>query len=250
MAKLQKKHPFIHALTLIVIYLLVLNTTEYLINYISDGQIISSFILLILGITILIYLLKNKWSNYCGLSLPTKKEIFDSYLYIPLLLVLIIYCFSGFNFKDLDFRFIYYIIMIISICFLEETIFRGFLFKSLESKSLIFAIILSSITFSIDNVLDLLFKNTSLSSEEFIIIILEIWETILIGFSLSLIFSLNYSVIDGIIYHFLLNVIKYITNSRTLKEELVIISICTIILIIYNLLLFNKLRKRKSVSIS
>lgn len=197
MNKIFEKHETLFCITLIILYIII---NSYCIqNYGIDNHksaIINTLFSALL--IILIFILKR--SKYYGL---TKVSNLNKYLYfIPLIIIISVNLWNGFNINNSSKEITFYIINMINIGFIEEIIFRGFLFKMIEKDSVKTAILISAITFGIGHIINLF------NGADFIKTLMQICYATSIGYLFVIIFYKSKSLIPCIITHSLVNALS------------------------------------------
>ena len=150
MKKYFQKHEMLISLFIIIIYIL---TNSYALNNFGITSYKTTIINLILTSSIIIFIINNKLLDYYRLTcFPNPKKFL---YFIPLILLVSVNLFNGFNINNTVSEIVFYILSMLLVGFLEEIIFRGFLFKMLERDSLKTAIIVTSLTFGIGHIINL-----------------------------------------------------------------------------------------------
>ena len=219
-----KKHETIITISLIIIYILL---NSYSLNNFGIISYKTTIINLILTSTIIIFIIKNKLLSYYRLtSFPEPKK----YLYfIPLILLISVNLFNGFNINNTISEIIFYILSMICVGFLEEIIFRGFLFKILEKDNQKLAIIITSITFGIGHIINLL------NGAELIPTLIQICYCISTGYLFAIIIVKSNSLWPCIITHSLVNALSIfsIENNISIYISPIILTIIPLLYAIY-----------------
>ena len=133
-----------------------------------------------------------------------------------------------------------FVLKMLCVGFLEETIFRGFLFKAISQSSLKWALVVSSLTFGLGHILNL-FNGSGMSIGENLV---QIVSAVLIGFLYVLIFIRSGSLWMCIISHGVFNSLSAFSVSE--KSDYTVIILC-VITIIYALIIL-KTFPQKAVS--
>ena len=187
----------------------------------------TTIINLILTSIIIIFIIKNKLLSYYRLiSFPNPKK----YLYfIPLILLISVNLFNGFNINNTILEIIFYILSMICVGFLEEIIFRGFLFKILEKDNQKLAIIITSITFGVGHIINLL------NGAELIPTLIQICYCISTGYLFAIIIVKSNSLWPCIIRHSLVNALSIfsIENNISIYISPIILTIIPLLYAIY-----------------
>ena len=129
-----------------------------------------------------------------------------------ILLIISVNLWTGININNSVSEFVFYMLSMIFVGFLEEIIFRGFLFKMMEKDNVKSAIIVSSLTFGIGHIINL-FNGASLVPT-----LLQVCYATLAGFMLVTIFQKSGSLWPCIITHSLVNALSIfnVDNNVTL----------------------------------
>jgi len=151
MKKYFEKHETIISISLIIVYILL---NSYSLNTFGITSYKTTLINLILSISIIIFIIKNKLLDYYRLtSFPNPKKFI---YFIPLLLLISVNIINGFNINNTISEIIFYMLSMICVGFIEEIIFRGFLFTWLSKNSVNTAILVSSVTFGMGHIVNLI----------------------------------------------------------------------------------------------
>lgn len=165
--------------------------------------------------------------SYYGLTRVTNLK---RYLYfIPLLLIVSINLWNGFNINNKPGEILFHILTMLNVGFIEEIIFRGFLFKMMEKDNVKSAIIVSSITFGIGHIVNLL------NGADFIPTLIQICYAIALGYLFVIIFYKSKSLVPCIIAHSLINSfsIFYVENKLSMYIAPIFLTIIPLIYAIY-----------------
>lgn len=157
----------------------------------------SAIINTVFSIVLLMLIINLKRVSYYGL---TKLTNLKRYLYfIPLLLIVSVNLWNGFNINNTSSEIVFHIITMLNVGFIEEIIFRGFLFKMMAKDNVKSAIIVSSITFGIGHIINLL------NGAELVPTLMQICYAMATGYLFVIIFYKSKSLIPCIITHSLTN---------------------------------------------
>ena len=212
---------------LIILYLLVNSYCMNNYGIISYQNLICN---LIISISILIFIIKNKLTYYYGLK---KVKDIKKYLYfIPLLILILANLINGINISNNYNEIIIYVLVMINIGFLEEIIFRGFLFNSLKKDNINLAIIVSSLTFGVGHIMNIFF------GAEIISTLIQMCYATSVGYLFVIIFHKSKSLLPCIITHMLVNTTSIFANESNYNIPLLL----TIIPIFYSLYIVNKIK--------
>jgi len=221
MKKIFEKHETLFCILLIVIYILI---NSYCMQNFGIDNYKSAIINTIFSILLIILIILLKRTSYYGLI---KVKNLKQYLYfIPLLLIISVNLWNGFNINNSISEIIFYIITMINIGFIEEIIFRGFLFKMMAKDNIKIAIIVSTITFGIGHIINLL------NGADLIPTLMQICYAMSAGYLFVIIFYKSKSLIPSIITHSLVNSLSIFNIDNTLSLYIAPIFL-TIIPLIY-----------------
>ena len=224
MKKIFEKNETLFCILLIVMYILV---NSYCINNFGIDDYRSVIINTIFSIGLLILIISLNRLKYYGL---TKVNNISKYLYfIPLILIISVNIWNGFNTNNSLNKIIFNMFNMINVGFIEEIIFRGFLFKMMAKDDVKSAIIVTSITFGIGHIINLF------NGAEFIPTLMQIISAISIGYLFVIIFHKSKSLIPCIITHSLINALSvfHIENSALMYLEYIFLIIVPFIYAIY-----------------
>lgn len=210
MKKIFEKHESLFSVLLIVVYVVV---NSYCINNFGIADYRSAIINTVFSVVLVVFMIALKRVSYYGL---TKLSNLKGYLYfIPLLLIVSVNLWNGFNIQNTPSEILFHIITMFNVGFLEEIIFRGFLFKMMEKNNLKSAIIVSSITFGIGHIVNLL------NGADLVPTLLQICYAIAIGYLFVIIFYKSKSLVPCIIAHALINSSSIFNIENTLSMYIV-----------------------------
>jgi len=234
--KLQEHKPIRHAVTWILMYILIVNIGDNISGVIGGENFVTVILLVAFSIALLLYLKKNNWFSVYGFKQMKKADFYKTLFYMPLILTLFIHYFRGIN-KELGYSgFFLGIVLMICVGFIEELLFRGFLYKGiLKESGMTRAIIISGVTFGIGHIVNLL-RGYSIADQ-----INQIVIGIFIGIVLALLVAVTDNIIPCVIYHMLFNIGGTITNSN-LKMETYMVLITLIVCTFYSFYLMRKLK--------
>lgn len=220
-------------LELLLIFFYVINGA-----YVSIQQPSSPFfqfaLLVPLSLGLFVYIaVKKKWHQYFFLAFNKS----DILLVSPLIFVLCIILFGtkGLNTESFSNLIVMLIMQLFVVAFIEETVFRGIMLRMLVAKGPLTAVWVSSLLFSITHALQLL-GGQSLEDT-----VIQIIYALLVGLVLSLLILNGQSIILTILFHGLNNFFNFMGNE---ESPLVYAYIIIIVLFIYMLLLWKRVKKK------
>lgn len=222
MNKKIEKYEILISISLIIIYIL---SNSYALNNYGITSYKTTIINFILTSLIIIFIIKNKLLDYYRLTSFPKPQKF--LYFIPLILLVSINLFNGFNINNTTKEIIFYIISMLLVGFIEEIIFRGFLFKMLERDNIKTAIIITTLTFGIGHIINLL------NGQALIPTLLQICYAISTGYLFAIIIIKSNSLWPCIITHSLVNALS-IFNVEGIVSTYVSPILLTIIPIVYS----------------
>ncbi len=233
MKKTLEKHELKITIFMIVIYL-VLNSI--CVNNFGDKHYITTICNILLSLSIIIFILKNKLVSYYKLAKFPKLKPF--LYFIPLLILMSVNLWTGININNSITEIIFFIISMICVGFLEEIIFRGFLFQMMSKDSLHQAILVTSLTFGIGHVLNLL------NGAEFIPTIIQIIYAVSTGYMFAIILVKGNSLWPCIITHSVVNSLSIFSIDNTVSLYIAPI-ILTIVPILYSIYLNKSIKEKE-----
>ena len=145
--------------------------------------------------------------------------------YLPLLVILIVLCFQGFDHKPIE-TIAFFVGFAALVGFVEESIYRGIMIKILLPLGIVPAIVTSSLLFSLTHVLNLL------SGQSAGQMMLQLVYALLIGVVLAQLFIKNGSIYPLILFHMLHNLIQFLGkggSSAVLDGTVIVILVLTAI---------------------
>ncbi|MFS0874267.1 CPBP family intramembrane glutamic endopeptidase [Paenibacillus xylanilyticus] len=170
-----------------------------------------------MAVVLIIYLtVRRKWGETGFRSLRTIPVQHARY-YIPLLLVLGTIALKGFTELTLT-KVIFFVFFTLLVAFVEETVYRGLIFKTLLRRSAMAAVVTSSILFSVTHMLN------ALSGQSVADTMLQLVYALLLGAVLALLMLKNGNIIPLILFHFIHNLIQFLSDdlqdTHTLSYDL------------------------------
>lgn len=227
MKKTFEKHENLICYLLIAIYVVV---NSYCMQNFGLADYRSTIINTVFSVALLVLIIYLKRVSYYGL---TKVKNLKEYLYfIPLLLIVSVNLWNGFNVNHTSSEIVFHILTMINVGFIEEIIFRGFLFKMMEKDNVKTAIIVSSITFGIGHVVNLL------NGAALIPTLMQMCYAVAIGYLFVIIFYKSKSLIPCIIAHAVINSLSIFNVENKLS-----IYIIPVFLIVASLLYAAYIKK-------
>lgn len=216
--------------------------------YVGNGAFVSikeptspllQFVMLVpLALGLFIYIaLKKNWQMY--FFHPIQKN--HLLMILPLLFVLgiILVSTKGLNLTSISDLIFMFLMQVLIVAFIEETIFRGLMLRMLLAKGAFTAVFISSLLFGITHALQLL-GGQSLEDT-----IIQIIYALLVGLVLSLLILDGQSIIITILFHGFNNFFNFMGNveSPTLSGYLIIL-----VLFVYMLVLWKRVKKSYAIN--
>ena len=175
-----------------------------------------------------------KRTSYYGLK---KVKNARQYLYfIPLLIIVTVNLWNGFNINHSTKEIIFHILTMLNIGFIEEIIFRGFLFKMMAKNNVKVAIIVSAVTFGAGHIINLI------NGADLIPTLIQICYATSTGYLFAVIFHKSQSLIPCIITHSLVNSFSIFNIENTMSLYIAPIFL-TVIPLVYAMYINKKVRE-------
>ncbi|KEK09758.1 abortive phage infection protein [Lysinibacillus sphaericus] len=215
--------------------------------YVGNGAFVSikepsspllQFVMLVpLALGLFIYIaLKKNWQMY--FFHPIQKN--HLLMILPLLFVLgiILVSTKGLNLTSISDLIFMFLMQVLIVAFIEETIFRGLMLRMLLARGAFTAVFISSLLFGITHALQLL-GGQSLEDT-----IIQIIYALLVGLVLSLLILDGQSIIITILFHGFNNFFNFMGNveSPTFSGYLIIL-----VLFVYMLVLWKRVKKSYAI---
>ena len=225
--RFYKKYEMIFVILLIVFYIVI---NSFFLNNFGLTDYRSFIVNLLFSLMIIIFIIRNKLSEYYGLaSFPS----FKKYLYfVPFILIISVNIWNGINVNNTFLEIIFFMLSMVCVGFLEEIIFRGFLFKMMAKDNIKSAVIVSSLTFGIGHIVNL-FHGALLVPT-----ILQMISAIFIGYLFAVIFIKSNSLWPCVVTHALINAF-----SIFCVESTTFLYVSSIFLIVISILYSSYLNK-------
>lgn len=211
MKKLYEKSEIGFAVLWIATYCVLLSIGDNFSAKLGVSNSVTLPIAIALSLILFIHIRKNGLLGKYGLCKPTvsgRKMLF----YIPLALLLTVNLWYGVTMNLSAAETVLYILTMLCVGFLEETIFRGLLFAAMKKDGVKSAIAVSSITFGIGHIINL-FNG---SGAELIPNLLQVVYAIATGFMLVMIFYKSKSLLVCIGFHGVFNSLSVFSNEAAL----------------------------------
>ena len=228
MTKAFEKYEILFCMLLIIIYIVV---NSVCVQNFGNTSSVSFIANTILSACIIVIMLMLKRTSYYGLK---KVKNARQYLYfIPLLVVVTVNLWNGFNINHSSSEIIFHILTMLNIGFIEEIIFRGFLFKMMAKNNVKSAIIVSAITFGAGHIVNLI------NGADLIPTLIQICYATSIGYLFVIIFHKSKSLVPCIVTHCLVNSLSIFNVENTLSLYIAPIFL-TIIPLVYAIYINKK----------
>lgn len=231
MTKAFKKYEILFCMLLIIIYIVVNSVCVQKFGNTSSVSFIANTIL---SACIIVIMLMLKRTSYYGLK---KVKNARQYLYfIPLLVIVTVNLWNGFNINHSSSEIIFHILTMLNIGFIEEIIFRGFLFKMMAKSNVKSAIVVSAVTFGAGHVINLI------NGADLIPTLIQICYATSIGYLFVIIFHKSESLVPCIVTHSLVNSLSIFNVENTISLYIAPVFL-TIIPLAYAIYINKKIRE-------
>lgn len=196
----------------------------------------------IITIALALFIKAKDIGNVLGLRKPevsAKRFLW----YMPLILISLGSLVFGAKVNYSGWSMIFFIILMLCVGFLEELIFRGLLFRTIERQSVKAAIIVSGVTFGLGHIFNL-FNGRGM---ELLPNILQVIDSVALGFLFVIIFMISKSLIPCIFAHSAGNIIEGFSGiaSATPGQRVVYILVRVAIMVCYAIYLL-KFKERRT----
>jgi len=202
-----------------------------------DSPFLQFALLIPFAIGLFLYIaVKKKWRDYFFLSINKDNLIVYSPLLVMLWIILI--GSKGLNFSSFSDLLLMFMMQMLIVAFIEETVFRGILLHILLPKGNLTAVWISSILFAVTHALQLIGGQ---SVEDTII---QIIYALLVGLVLALLIVDGQSIILTILFHGFNNFFNFMGNA---ESSMLTTYIIIIVLGVYMLILWRRVKKKTYV---
>ena len=211
--KLFEKNEITFAVILIVIYVVGVSMMQRISEAAGIGFLAEMIFCIVLTAALLIFICKNKLTQYLGLKAPAVsagKMLF----YLPLLLLGGIGLCFGIGAEFGVTESVTRTVMMLCVGFLEEVIFRGFLFRGIAKQNLTRGVVISSLTFALGHLVNLLNGSALLENTA------QVIYAVPVGFLLVFIFMRTESIIPCIIFHSFNNCMTAFSTGQLLIDRI------------------------------
>lgn len=220
-------------LELLLMFFYILNGAYVSITQPSSPLL--QFVLLIplaIGLFLLIAS-KKKWNHYFFRNINKNSILIVS----PLILILCLILFStqGLSFDSYTDLLLMFLMQLLIVAFIEETVFRGIMLRILLAKGTFTAVWISSILFGVTHSLQLI-GGQSLEDT-----LIQIVYALLVGLVLSLLIMDGQSIILTILFHGFNNFFNFMGNE---ESSILSASIIIFMLVVYTISLWRRVKKK------
>lgn len=207
MKELDSKKESRFALICIVVYVVVMSICEGITDKIGIQGIVTAPVGIILAGVLYYIISRNNRLQYYGFN-SLKNIRYGKVLYLlPFIVLATVNLWRGPVLNCSPFELILYVIFMMAVGFLEETIFRGLLLKSLMHQGTIFAVVISSVTFGMGHIVNLL------NGAELLPTLMQLVYAVSIGFMLSAFVVRVKNIIPCILFHGVFNAMSIFSNE-------------------------------------
>lgn len=196
LGKLYKKSELAFALLWIGVYCVLLSLGDNFSQNLGVEKSVTLPVAAVLSVLLFVFIKKNGLSKKYGLCKPCVCASGVLY-YVPLLLLLSVNLWHGVVLNLTVAETVLYVLTMLLVGFLEETIFRGLLFKAMEKDSPNTAVVVSAITFGFGHIINL-FNG---SGADLLQNILQVIYASATGFMLVILFVKTKSLIIPVAFH-------------------------------------------------
>ena len=247
--KVAKGHPILFSMMLGIVLTLLIAVASAVatISGLEDRGIMLAQACAFFVMAVIVTLYMRKKDRSFGIfgfnKLDIRKDKVTLY-YIPLLIIVLVQpIMGGFNSELSVTEIVLILIFSLLVGYTEESIFRGIIRERLQSRGPVFYIIFSSVFFGI------LHMANALNGSDFIHILLQIINALLIGVILALLIEASNNIIPLILFHFMFDALAQMTSSVILDKEVWVVSILNIIYLVYGSYLIYILMHKKKMNI-
>jgi len=232
----QKVIMKIIGLEFLIIFFYVINGAFVSIKQPSN-PLLQFAMLIPLALGLFIYIaMKKSWQMYFFHRI--KKNHFFTILPLFFVLCIIFVSTKGLNVTSISDLIFMFLMQVLIVAFIEETVFRGIMLRVLLAKGAFTAVLITSVLFGVTHALQLL-GGQSLEDT-----VIQIIYALLVGLVLSLLIIDGQSIIITILFHGFNNFFNFMGNveSSTLSGYLIIL-----VLFVYTLVLWKRVKKGYSL---
>lgn len=228
MDALYRKDELKFSLVWIVLYVVLLSVSDGISESLGVIKIITAPVCCILVVLLWRWIRKKGLSEKYGLCAFRGKA--RNYLFfVPLIIIASTNLWRGASLRFSVVETVLYVLSMLCVGFIEETIFRGFLFQALCRENIKSAMIISSVTFGIGHIVNLL------NGAEILSTLLQICYACAIGFLFTIIFYTGKSLIPCILTHSAVNSLNALAVEGTVEFDVLVAVVLMIVSIVYAL---------------
>ena len=233
MKRFFDKNDLAFSLIWIGAYVVLLSVADSVSAMLGIEKIITAPLGILMTAVLLAFVKKNGLNGYCGLTKGSVKA--RDYLYfLPLVLLASTNFWGGVALKMSVLETVLYILSMICVGILEESIFRGLLFNALKKDNVVRAVIISSLTFGIGHIVNLL------NGAEVLATLLQIVYATAAGFLFTVIFLCSGSLIPCIVTHCAINSFSAVAGRSSKVLDMITAAVLTVVATLYALWILKK----------
>lgn len=242
MNKLMEKNAIRHAIIWIAIYVVLVNIGGMISEGVGIVDSVTSVFVILFSFLLLKYLKENQWIEKFGLRKITKEDMQKTFLYLPLVLLLLFQFLDGIKSSITITELVVTCLMMIGVGFIEELIFRGFLMDAIWKKSGVSrAIFVSGIAFGFGHIVNLLRGYGYMEQ------ITQILVAGAIGIVLALLVAITKNIVPGILFHIVFNIIGTFSNPSETKQVPYSLILILVVCIGYSLYLAKSIKDVQAI---
>ena len=217
--RLYDKSKIWFAVTWIMAYCVLMSVGDAISASIGIDKSVTLAIGIVLSTILLLFLKQNGLFADYGLCVP-KASAKSMLYYMPILVMLTANLWYGVTLNYGALETVLYILTMLCVGFLEESIFRGLLFEGMRKDNVKTAIIVSSVTFGIGHVINLI----NGSGTELLPNLLQVVYAIAAGFMFVMMYYKSKSLLVCIAAHGVFNALSVFANEANATGEMRILT--------------------------
>ncbi len=222
MKKLREKSEIWFAVISIIIYVVSFSVADSLSPSLGMEKSVTLIWSVVMLAAMLIFIGKNKLSEYYGLS-KGEYKVGKWLLFVPLIAVTSTNFWNGLTLSENIIETVVCAAAMGIAGIIEEIIFRGYLFKAMSRDNVKSAIIVSSLTFGIGHIVNLL------NGAELVPTLLQLCYAAAVGFMFTVIFYKSKSIILCAVSHFIVNASSVFALESDMRFQLISCAVITVI---------------------
>ena len=209
---MKQNHQLRNAIIWIVIYVVAMSVGESLNKQIGVQSAATAAIALALSVGLCVYLRRvNGWRENGFVAVDGKRMAKALYC-LPLIVLATVNLWRGAVLRFSPLETALYVLAMLCVGFIEESVFRGLLFRAMLKDGVKSAVLVSSLTFGLGHIVNLL------NGAELLPTLLQLAYAVAIGLALSVFVLRTGNIIPCVVFHGVFNAMSTFSNEAGLTD--------------------------------